>query len=357
MSDPTDPTDGTSSDNDPDEIGPPPAGGGDAVGADGGPADGTPGWYLDRDDPALARWHDGDEWTEHTLVIADQPAGADPPPPPAIRRPSHAAILRERAAADAERKAGRDGLPKWAPIAVAVFVGLLAAGLFTFLKGDDDKTTTVDTKSVSIDEAVDAARTAGFPSQIGDSRASGLIEDLCEAADRPARTATLSADLTRLSLSPNVLDKAIGALGEGAKRYCPDERSGIIATVAQLRAQASGATTSTFPSVDGGVVDGSVSTLPGDGSVTSTTKKATTGTTTKPTGTTVAPTTTTTAPTTTTIEGELPNSSCSSEGATTVSKIDHTTPMTCSRSCSLPNSPKLTWRTSPCPPPVTQPGN
>jgi hypothetical protein len=39
------------------------------------------GWYQDPDDPELARWHDGHEMTEHTLVIADQPQGRTPAPP------------------------------------------------------------------------------------------------------------------------------------------------------------------------------------------------------------------------------------------------------------------------------------
>ena len=44
-------------------------------------ADILPGWYDDTDDPALARWWDGRGWTEHTLVIAEQPPGVEPPPP------------------------------------------------------------------------------------------------------------------------------------------------------------------------------------------------------------------------------------------------------------------------------------
>jgi hypothetical protein len=43
--------------------------------------DSTPGWYRDEHDERLARWHDGHDWTEHTLVIADQPRGAIPPAP------------------------------------------------------------------------------------------------------------------------------------------------------------------------------------------------------------------------------------------------------------------------------------
>ena len=46
-----------------------------------------PGWYKDRSDPALARWFDGENWTEHTLVRADQPEGVLPPPPEPFRPP------------------------------------------------------------------------------------------------------------------------------------------------------------------------------------------------------------------------------------------------------------------------------
>jgi hypothetical protein len=41
----------------------------------------APGWYKDRGDPALARWFDGEAWTEHTLVIAEQTPGVRPDPP------------------------------------------------------------------------------------------------------------------------------------------------------------------------------------------------------------------------------------------------------------------------------------
>lgn len=45
------------------------------------------GWFRDPIDPSLARWHDGTEWTDHTLVIADQPPGAGTPPPPDLTAP------------------------------------------------------------------------------------------------------------------------------------------------------------------------------------------------------------------------------------------------------------------------------
>jgi hypothetical protein len=39
------------------------------------------GWYNDERDPALARWFDGQAWTEHTLVKAEW-AGLGTPPSP-----------------------------------------------------------------------------------------------------------------------------------------------------------------------------------------------------------------------------------------------------------------------------------
>jgi hypothetical protein len=303
--------------------------------------DGTPGWYLDRDDPSLARWHDGEDWTEHTLVIADQEPGSEPPPPPAIRRPSDAQLQRERVAAAEEKRAAKEAraatpFPRWAPIAVAVVVGVLAAGAFAMISGGDDDPTTVDTQGVSIDEALEIARDAGFPTQIGDARASGLIEDLCAAAERPARTAALSDDLERLPLQPAQLTTAIDALGDGAKAYCPDQRAGVTTAVAQLKRQAGGdelATGTTFPSVDGGVIDGSSSTIAGAADPTATTAKPTTATTKKTTATTKAPATTTTVPptTTTTIETHLKGSACSSEGAKSQTKGGD--PLTCRKSC------------------------
>src|SRR5690606_36462579 len=47
-----------------------------------------PGWYEDQDDPTLARWWDGERWTEHTLVIAEQVPNVQPPPPPGYGRGS-----------------------------------------------------------------------------------------------------------------------------------------------------------------------------------------------------------------------------------------------------------------------------
>jgi hypothetical protein len=41
----------------------------------------APGWYNDEQDPALARWHDGADWTRHTVRKLDWAGRGTPPPP------------------------------------------------------------------------------------------------------------------------------------------------------------------------------------------------------------------------------------------------------------------------------------
>lgn len=40
-----------------------------------------PGWYNDERDPALARWHDGSGWTDHTMPKGSWAGPGSPPPP------------------------------------------------------------------------------------------------------------------------------------------------------------------------------------------------------------------------------------------------------------------------------------
>jgi hypothetical protein len=42
----------------------------------------TTGWYNDESDPALARWYDGEGWTDHVTVKANWEALGHAPPPP-----------------------------------------------------------------------------------------------------------------------------------------------------------------------------------------------------------------------------------------------------------------------------------
>jgi hypothetical protein len=103
----------------------------------------TPGWYKDRDSDALARWHDGTGWTEHTMVMADWagpgsppppqdrvPAFSAPPPPPAAAAPTRQAARADAAAAQARSKAMRPWFKKkriMLPLGLVVLVVIIAA--------------------------------------------------------------------------------------------------------------------------------------------------------------------------------------------------------------------------------------
>lgn len=45
-----------------------------------------PGWYNDDADPLLARWHDGEQWTDYTVVKSEW-SGIEMPPNPVGQRP------------------------------------------------------------------------------------------------------------------------------------------------------------------------------------------------------------------------------------------------------------------------------
>lgn len=97
------------------------------------------GWFSDARDPALARWHDGTDWTEHTMVKADW-RGTGSPPPPAAVRPSGPALGRPQPSAP---PAGRTG-PDRRLLAALVVVLVLALGLgVRALIGGDDGDGTV----------------------------------------------------------------------------------------------------------------------------------------------------------------------------------------------------------------------
>ena len=52
------------------------------------------GWYQDPKDPTRGRWHDGDGWTDHTVLLADHQD--ELPPPPLITRTERAALREAR---------------------------------------------------------------------------------------------------------------------------------------------------------------------------------------------------------------------------------------------------------------------
>lgn len=317
--------------------------------------DGTPGWFRDPNDDSLARWHDGKSWTEHTLVIADQPPGVEPPPPQIDPEPEEdeepAFTLPPR-----RTSPGRE-LPGWFKVAGPVAVVVLLVVAFMTFSGDDgdpaDEAATVDTVPASLDEAVRAARRAGLSDEVSDPRAGALIERICAAAERPTAVDQLGEDLGQLPAgSPAELRQQVGALGVGADDRCPAEMEDAPDLIDDLqdRAVASAATT-TVPDVgatdagtDAGATDegadGGSDAGDGDdaGSGRSTgTTRARSGT--SSTATTEPPTTTTTLP------SAQPNTRCSTEGATARHFVSGST-LTCQKACT---NNRLVWRSGPCP--------
>jgi hypothetical protein len=96
-----------------------------------------PGWYDDPQDPELARWHDGDGWTEDRVRKADHRDG--PPPPPGMRPAFQQPAFRPSSLPDPVRgKPAKKPLWKRAWfIGLLVFLGI-AIGAAAGGGGDDD---------------------------------------------------------------------------------------------------------------------------------------------------------------------------------------------------------------------------
>jgi hypothetical protein len=104
------------------------------------------GWYNDEADLTLARWYDGEGWTEHVVLKADwEELGHAPPPPYELEA---AAPL-----------AARSGRTRLAVGSAAVAAVLLLAGVALAQGGDDDPSPRTPSDSTSqrrsADEALD----------------------------------------------------------------------------------------------------------------------------------------------------------------------------------------------------------
>ena len=266
--------------------------------------DGTPGWFRDPSDPSVARWHDGEKWTEHTLVIADQTPGVEPAPP----------VIAPMAAASAEPdfqipRHGASGggrlaeLPAWAKIGVPIAIVALVILAFVVTSSGSSKssnnTKTVGTPAASLDTAVAAARQAGLPAAITDSSAGTLIQRICSAATHPDQVDQLARDLGQLpATSATDVRANVSALGAGAQVECRSTMDSHPDLLSQLQDQAAIAfsTTTTSPSVPGdtgttvagGTGTGTGSSTTVNGKTTGTTVKGATTTTAKATTTTTA---------------------------------------------------------------------
>jgi hypothetical protein len=293
--------------------------------------DGTAGWFRDPTDPALARWHDGDRWTEHTLVIADQTPGTEPAPPepsPTVATtvfdddaPGYGGYAdgptRDEGLSDRVR-----GLPTWAKVLAPLVVIAVIGVAFLLTSGGDDsnnKTETAGTETATLNEAVDAAREAGLTEEVSDARAAALIERICDATNSPSSVDQLAQDLGNLpAATPGDLRLEIRALGKGADARCHSDLADAPDLINDLQdgAAIAFATTTTAVTL---VPDGTGDTVPGGtdsgattgggtggtSGKTATTKKGSAPTTTK------APTTTTTKPLPVVSIGDA----CSPEGA------------------------------------------
>jgi hypothetical protein len=332
--------------------------------------DGSPGWFRDPSDPALARWHDGQRWTEHTLVIADQPPGVEPSPPE-IGEPTMATPI---VAAEPEfhiprpvrglGRAGAGSWPTWAKIGAPVAIIVLAVGAWMATSGGDDdpdEAETTDTIPASLDDAVEAARRAGLPDGVSDAQAAAFIERICSATTRPAAVDQLGEDLGHIPApSVSALRQAVGALGVGAGLRCSEDLESAPDLIDDLQdlavaAYASTTTAVTVLPTDAGTDAGAAATDggAGDGTDGGTSSGGTTRTTRRTTNTTRPPATTTTRA----LPQVLPNTACGSEGAKAINKVTGGS-LTCMKKCS---GSGLQWRSSPCPTtpttPTTAPGS
>jgi hypothetical protein len=313
--------------------------------------DGTAGWFRDPSDPALARWHDGERWTEHTLVIADQAPGVEPPPPVTANPAPTATWDTTPAFSDPgvdpspAPTGGRGPLPTWAKVVAPLVVIAIVGIAFLLTQGDDSGDSKTETNGVdvaSLDEAVTAARRAGLTEEVSDARAAALIERICDAAETPSLSDDLGQQMGNLpATTASDLRKQIAALGEGAEARCPDaleKNSDLIDELSDTAAVAF-STTTTAPTVlpdgtagtDAGV-DGGTDGGAGTGGKTATTKKGGSGGTT---ATTARPTTTTT------LRAGSLGSSCPSEGA--VGYTSDGRQRVCTKASCSPGSTKLAW--------------
>ena len=306
------------------------------------------GWFNDLQNPRLARWFDGEEWTEHTIVKTEWAGPGSPPPPagppsttlewdppfddpPPIEDPrpepmgqlvstrDHPARHQPSNIAKVTRRYRK--WPLWARIAAPAAVVILLFAAVT-LAGGDDTPDQVDTTAttVSVDDAVRIALT-----ELGSGAAPIIVRQVIESiCANEAEAAAIAA--SGASDDPQAVANLIGAAAEGATERCPrvTENNPTLLNRIQGRAQVLlGATTSSS--------ELTTTTTTAAASATTATTKQTTTTTAKATTTTAKATTTTQPTTTTPTEPDpdyvTPGDPCSPAGAAGYSSDG--TPMTC----------------------------
>jgi hypothetical protein len=280
---------------------------------------GSKGWYNDEVDPALARWHDGEQWTAHTLLKDHWHGPGEPPPPPAddpwIAR--FGAIDRTPEPATEALDAFDDGedLVMWgttsagdhfaadphhldradpydeydygyqpahvrraidwqryaAPLAgVAALVIALVAFQVVRDDGDHADLPTERTAALGdIEEAVANAR-QGLAVPVADGDLKALIRGLCDVG-AGGSIQPVAADAAISVSDPAALSPVLAAAARGASDLCPDDTARATGAVDDIVAAAAlqvpAATTTTITPI---TTQGSADAVGGSGSASST---------------------------------------------------------------------------------------
>ncbi|MDQ2649774.1 MAG: DUF2510 domain-containing protein [Actinomycetota bacterium] len=297
----------------------------------------VPGWYRDPGSDRLARWFDGEEWTHHTVVMADWRGRGTPPPPEDrtivqssedayIPPPSGdwAAPTGPAGYEDVETYDPYDGYgsyedeptayavggvggryqptladrfreaPAWfrlgAPTLIVLIVVVATAALAGGGSGDPDEVDTQDDGEVTLAEAIEIAYDAGFPRDVPAVELGGLIKSACAQVGKDDGAERVAAQVRRLEFDGDELSGAASGLREGGEAYCADA---VEENDADFFRDVALALSGSTPSATSTTVAPSSTTI---AEPTSTTKKST-PTTRKPTPTTKPkPSTTTTVP-------------------------------------------------------------
>ena len=109
-------------------------------------------------------------------------------------------------------------LPRWARFAIAALIVLAVVAALVTVAGADGSD---ERRAVSVDEAVSVAQ-AGIAGPIPEAKVRSMVEQLCGAA-RSGTSASAVILAKQLPVgSRGELRTALDAMGEGARRRCPE---------------------------------------------------------------------------------------------------------------------------------------
>jgi hypothetical protein len=226
----------------------------------------APGWYRDPGSDRLARWFDGDDWTHHTVVMADWRGRGTPPPPEdrTIVQSSHDAYV-PPGSADWAAPTGPAGYedfdpydtsgsydddgdptlyaaggpaayqptladrfreaPNWFRLGAPVLLALIMVVALAAIAGGGDDDPGVEVTSgaeVTLDEAVEIAYDAGFPREVSEARVGGLIKSACAQVGNEDGATRVADQLERFGFDGADLSGATRGLRAGGEAYCAD---------------------------------------------------------------------------------------------------------------------------------------